>query len=243
VYGAADIDFALRESGDDISLGSTTVPCLLDTPEALGIDVSGIGGVVGAKIGALIRTGTLPGLAIGSLVVVDGVNHFVRLRERIEDGSLTVLLLSRNAPPEGEDGEIPASWVGNDAPLLLHGEAAGLPNALVLEGSDSVHVDRSTPGILRLSAADGTQLTETMRLVPEGGYTEEQDTYAGLLPTRPANPLDVVLFHAGVGTLVSVDHAPASGEFRIVGEDLTDVVFGRRPKPGAVIHAFPHLRA
>lgn len=214
-YGESDIVSALVESGVEITIGGTTVQCLLDTPDHLGLDESELGGIVGAKVVATILTGSLPELAIGALAVVDGVNHYVRKPLKQDDGALTMLLLSRAAPEGAQDVETPTSWVGNDVPFILDAAAAGLPNARVLNDSGTVEVDRSEVGIARLKTSGRLPITE-----PAVDYlaTASDHTINCTAPLTVTLPPIALL---GLGKLYLIKNS-ASAAVTIIGDETID---------------------
>lgn len=97
-FNDADIDTMLADFAPvAMVFGSITGNAYLDTwdEEVLkGNDV----GVMGAVITVMVKTSQWPGLVIGSVVTVDGVNYTVRARMRppeVVDGAITYLKLEK----------------------------------------------------------------------------------------------------------------------------------------------------
>ena len=92
-----DDDITMMFEGPDskvITLGAYTTNGFVDSAEELVLEQDNRGGViVNAQI-VTIKTGVLVGLAIGSIITVDGVSKTVRQRLKIDDGALTTVLVS-----------------------------------------------------------------------------------------------------------------------------------------------------
>jgi hypothetical protein len=87
-YGAADLPVLLADFGVDVSIQSVTVKGLTD--RAGGESFPGEQAqAFGASLVVTIETGSLPGLAAGEAIVVDGVTRTVRHHEPIDDGAWT----------------------------------------------------------------------------------------------------------------------------------------------------------
>lgn len=95
-FGASDIPALLADTGVDVIFGAVTVKGLLDreVPEAL-LPIEESGGVAETVSSVVIKTGSLPGIAGGSAITVDGVSWKVRSVRPMEDGELTMLLVRR----------------------------------------------------------------------------------------------------------------------------------------------------
>lgn len=95
--GDNDLDVFLAD-GVEVTMGSETTMGQLDDVEDLVLEGEGARvASVGGTIGVLIATGSLPGLAVGSEITVDGQDLEVVFRRRIHEGHFTQLLC-RPAP-------------------------------------------------------------------------------------------------------------------------------------------------
>jgi len=98
-FGSSDIPAMLELLGVDVVLGDLTVKGLKDqsVPE-LGLAAPGAGGVSESETVVTIFTGSLPAIAVGSSLTVDGVAFVVRSVRPMEDGELTQVLVRRGTP-------------------------------------------------------------------------------------------------------------------------------------------------
>jgi len=88
------IPFMLQHagSGKRMILGSVSTPCIFEERAVEVFDDRNAGSMGNAKT-ALIQRGSLPGIAIGSRVSIDGVEYDVRARPPVDEGALTRLFL------------------------------------------------------------------------------------------------------------------------------------------------------
>lgn len=90
---AGDIDVMLRDLGVDVTVAGVTVKGLFDEPDSLELNTeAGTLFVRGRSL--LLKTGALPGLAVGVTAVVDGVSRRVEELRQVDDGALTRVFLA-----------------------------------------------------------------------------------------------------------------------------------------------------
>lgn len=229
----------MRSIGTPITHGENESFCLLNTPQEVGLTEDDLGGIIGRKTVATVETGSLPGIVVGSLVVIGEVNHYVRRPLESDDPKLTVFLCSRNAPEGGPSEEIPPSWVGNDVPFVLSEEADGVPNARVLVDSTTAAWDRTQEGELKvhvLGVPGSTPRGEWLDLTFDGETTDFEDalTHEPNLAIR-----DVELIQVGIGILIPRPDGdpPSFGDFVLYGPELRSISFGAAPPRKARVHA------
>lgn len=71
---APDIDFMLEDAGIPVSVGGIATQALRADPDS-GSVPAGTTAFAGRELVLTIRSGTLPGLAEGNTIVVEGVSH------------------------------------------------------------------------------------------------------------------------------------------------------------------------
>lgn len=92
-YGGADIDTMLAGPlGVPIVFGTVTARALLDEASVLGIDEEGLSLGDRATV-ALVKTGALAGVTVGSSVTVDSRAFTVRSVDLIDDGAMQALIV------------------------------------------------------------------------------------------------------------------------------------------------------
>jgi hypothetical protein len=89
----SDITAMLDELGVSVTLGTNETKGLVDYADELVLETD-VTASVGRMIAVTIKTGSLPGLAIGSALTVDGSPYKAREVLRIGDGALTRVMLS-----------------------------------------------------------------------------------------------------------------------------------------------------
>lgn len=90
-YGESDIPTMLAEFGADVTIGAETVKGLVDIEAAHLVQSETY--VQGKNVVAIIKTGSLAGLAVNATIIVDGVTY--KVREHVPhdlDGALTKIL-------------------------------------------------------------------------------------------------------------------------------------------------------
>jgi hypothetical protein len=87
-----DITAMLDELGVSVILGTNETKGVVDYADELVLETD-VTASVGRMIAVTIKTGSLPGLAIGSALTVDGGNYKAREVLRIGDGALTRVML------------------------------------------------------------------------------------------------------------------------------------------------------
>lgn len=90
-YGETDIPTMLAEFGADVTIGAETTKGLIDIDGAQMVRSETY--VRGKNVVAIVKTGSLSGLAVDATIVVDGVTYKVRDHEPADiDGALTQIL-------------------------------------------------------------------------------------------------------------------------------------------------------
>lgn len=108
-YGADDIETMLADFGVAVHVVGDPVPAetvlaLVDAPDELILQsAAGQGGVMGCRRMATVKTGSLPGLDEGVQITLDGQTKYARVVTAIDDGALTVFLVSDMAPAPAPD--------------------------------------------------------------------------------------------------------------------------------------------
>lgn len=87
-----DITAMLDELGVSVTLGANETKGLVDYADELLLE-SDVSASIGRMLAVTIKTGSLPGLAVGSTLTVDGSAYKAREVLRIGDGALTRVLL------------------------------------------------------------------------------------------------------------------------------------------------------
>lgn len=90
--GDADLPAMLAELGVDVVLqvtGQPTTKGIVDQFHEELFDSPGPSEITGRSVVVTIRTNSLPGMAPGSFIVVDGTIHRVRQLRQVDDGALT----------------------------------------------------------------------------------------------------------------------------------------------------------
>jgi hypothetical protein len=168
--GLDDLQAMLDEIGVPLVCGAVSTTCLVDTPDAVVLEEAGLGGgSIQGKILVTIRTGSVPGVTVGSSVEVDGTSYRVRTPIKQDDGAVTVLLCTRGAfalpdPPEGGNQQVVAHAgqheTGGDDPIE-HLDGAVIDSGLVAlaVGGTGADLSAATPlHLVRLNAAgDGLE--------------------------------------------------------------------------------------
>jgi hypothetical protein len=88
----SDIMAMLDELGVSVSLGANETKGLIDYADELVLETD-VTASVGKMMAVTIKTGSLPGLAVGMALTVDGVNYKAREVLRTGDGALTRIML------------------------------------------------------------------------------------------------------------------------------------------------------
>lgn len=87
-FGDEDLDALFDDMGVSVSMGTYTTKALKDSPDEM-MTERGNPGAIGSQILLTLKTGALPGLAVGSAITVAGVAMKVRERMTLDDGALT----------------------------------------------------------------------------------------------------------------------------------------------------------
>ena len=82
----------LEDMGVDVVLGAATTKGHRDVADEEVLRGEGLSGVVGRAVVVTVQQGTLPGLAVGSAITVDGEAFTVRAPLAVDDGELVRLL-------------------------------------------------------------------------------------------------------------------------------------------------------
>ncbi len=88
----SDITTMLDELGVNVILGANETKGLVDYADELVLETD-VTASVGKMIAVTIKTGSLPGLAVGAALTVDGVVYKAREVLRLGDGALTRVML------------------------------------------------------------------------------------------------------------------------------------------------------
>lgn len=90
-FGDTDIPYLFADMGVTVVMGAYSTKGFIDTADEL-VTEGGAPGAIGKMIAVTIKTGSLSGLAVGSIITVDGTYYTVRERLQIDDGTLTRIL-------------------------------------------------------------------------------------------------------------------------------------------------------
>lgn len=88
----SDIKAVLDELGVSVILSANETKGLIDYADELVLETD-VTASVGRMIAVTIKTGSLPGLAVGSAITVDGSPYKAREVLRLGDGALTRIML------------------------------------------------------------------------------------------------------------------------------------------------------
>lgn len=86
---AGDVPALLRDLGVPISVGTTTVQGLVDRRDIPVLGTDGMAAFTSRHVVVTIQTGSLPAIAVGGSITVDGASLLVAALHAIEDGELT----------------------------------------------------------------------------------------------------------------------------------------------------------
>ena len=93
-----DIDDQLSIDGHTVTVGATTVNCLVDAPDEQLFEPE-FATFIGRSIVATIKTGSIPGIAIGSAITLHPEEELYEVVKFLQygDGALTRVLVAKAA--------------------------------------------------------------------------------------------------------------------------------------------------